>query len=134
MISASFATKHLLIDYRRAEAHYMKYLTDGDWAQNNMGWQWSAGCGCDAQPYFRVFNPFTQGKKADPTGDYVRRWVPELKAMPTKYIHAPWTAPASVLSEVGVVLGGHYPERLVDHPKARERFLSLAKLHLKGGA
>ncbi len=134
MIAASFLTKHLLIDYRRGEAHYMKYLADGDCAQNNMGWQWSAGCGCDAQPYFRVFNPFTQGKKADPSGDYVRRWVPELSAMPTKYIHAPWTAPDSVLSHARIVLGEHYPQRVVDHPEARERFLGLAKLHLKASA
>lgn len=133
MIAASFLTKHLLIDYRRGEAHYMKYLADGDWAQNNMGWQWSAGCGCDAQPYFRVFNPFTQGKKADPSGDYVRRWVPELSELPSKYIHAPWTAPASVLEGLGIVLGQDYPQRIVDHPEARERFLNLAKQHLKGG-
>ena len=78
MVSASFLCKHLLIDYRRGEAHYMKHLTDGDWAQNNAGWQWSAGCGCDAQPYFRIFNPESQATRFDPTAAYIRRWVPEF--------------------------------------------------------
>lgn len=130
MISASFLTKHLLIDYRRGEAHYLRYLTDGDWAQNNAGWQWSAGCGCDAQPYFRVFNPITQGKKMDPEGAYVRRWLPALAKLPTKYIHAPWTAPDAVLAQAGVQLGPDYPLPIVDHPTARVRFLDLAKEHL----
>ncbi len=106
MISASFLTKHLLIDYRRGEAHYMKFLTDGDAAQNNAGWQWSAGCGCDAQPYFRIFNPIAQAERFDPSGDYVRRWVPEL---------------------------GHasYPKPIVDHRVARERYLTVARRHLR---
>ena len=81
MISASFLTKHLLTDYTRGEAHYLEHLTDGDPAQNLAGWQWSAGCGCDAQPWFRIFNPVLQGRKFDPDGDYVRRWVPELRAL-----------------------------------------------------
>ena len=115
MISASFLTKHLMIDYRRGEAHYMKYLTDGDWAQNNAGWQWSAGCGCDAQPYFRVFNPVTQGMKFDPDGTYVRRWVPELEKLPAKYIHCPWEVPDAVLEDAGVYLGHNYPRPVVDH-------------------
>lgn len=132
MISASFLTKHLLIPYTRGEAHYMKYLTDGDWAQNNAGWQWSAGCGCDAQPYFRVFNPMTQGQKFDPTGAYVRRWVPELAALPTKHLHAPWEAPAAVLAEAGVTLGASYPTPIVDHKEARALFLDLAQGYLKG--
>ncbi len=133
MISASFLTKHLLIDYRRGEAHYMKYLTDGDWAQNNAGWQWSAGCGCDAQPYFRVFNPVTQGEKFDPQGDYVRRWVPELARMPARHIHRPWQAPEAVLRAAGVELGATYPRPVIEHRFARERFLALAARHLKGG-
>lgn len=133
MISASFLAKHLLIDFRRGEAHYLKYLTDGDWAQNDMGWQWSSGSGCDAQPYFRVFNPIAQGEKFDPNGDYVRRWVPELARMPAKYIHQPWTAPAEVLREAGVTIGKTYPEPVVDHTFARKRFLDLAARHLKGG-
>jgi deoxyribodipyrimidine photo-lyase len=131
MISASFLTKHLLIDYRRGEAHYMKYLTDGDRAQNNAGWQWSAGCGCDAQPYFRIFNPVTQGEKFDPEGDYVRRWVPELGLMPARYIHNPWEAPDALLRAAGVRLGRDYPRPVVDHRLARERFLALAAQHLR---
>ena len=126
MISASFLTKHLLVTYQRGEAHYMKYLTDGDWASNNMGWQWSAGCGCDAQPYFRVFNPVTQGEKFDPDGDYVRRWVPELADMPVRFIHKPWEAPSDMLRAAGVELGRNYPRPIVDHRMARERFLQLA--------
>ncbi len=129
MISASFLTKHLLIDYRRGEAHYMRYLTDGDWAQNNAGWQWSAGAGCDAQPYFRIFNPVTQGQKLDPSGDYVRRWVPELSVVPARHIHSPWQAPAAVLEAAGVQLGVNYPFPIVEHAAARARFLDSAKRH-----
>ena len=131
MISASFLCKHLLIDYRRGEAHYLKYLTDGDWAQNNAGWQWSAGCGCDAQPYFRIFNPVTQGKKFDPEGNYVRRWVPELQELPARYIHDPWEAPGDVLRAARVRLGESYPRPVVDHRFARERFLAVAAQHLE---
>jgi len=133
MVSASFLCKHLLIDYRRGEAHYMKHLTDGDWAQNNAGWQWSAGCGCDAQPYFRIFNPVTQGRKFDPEGDYVRRWVPELERMPARYIHCPWEAPDAVLRAARVRLEETYPRPVVDHRFARERFLAVAARHLKRG-
>lgn len=125
MISASFLTKHLLIDYRRGEGHYLKYLTDGDLANNNAGWQWSAGCGCDAQPYFRIFNPVTQGTKFDPDGTYVRRWVPELSALPARFIHRPWEAPAQLRRAL------QYPDPIVDHRDARERFLALATQHLQ---
>jgi deoxyribodipyrimidine photo-lyase len=130
MIAASFLTKHLLVDYKRGEAHYMKYLTDGDWAQNNAGWQWSAGCGADAQPHFRVFNPVLQGERWDPDGGYVRRWVPELGRVPAKYLHRPWEAPADVLRTAGVVLGRTYPRPVVDHAWARGRFLAVARDHL----
>ncbi|MBM4376529.1 MAG: deoxyribodipyrimidine photo-lyase [Deltaproteobacteria bacterium] len=130
MIAASFLTKHLLIDFRRGEAHYMAHLTDGDWAQNDAGWQWSAGCGCDAQPYFRIFNPVSQGETFDPEGDYVRRWVPELARVPAKFIHEPWGAPPEVLQAAGVRLGATYPRPVVDHKLARERFLTVAKAHL----
>jgi deoxyribodipyrimidine photo-lyase len=126
MIAASFLTRHLLIDYRRGEAHYMRYLTDGDWANNNGGWQWSAGCGADAQPYHRIFNPVTQGMRWDPSGGYVRRWVKELARLPDEYIHAPWTAPLSVRRDAGVELGRTYPRPIVDHRWARERFLQAA--------
>ena len=130
MIAASFLAKHLLLDYRLGEAHYMKYLTDGDWAQNNAGWQWSAGCGADAQPYFRVFNPILQGETWDPAGDYVRRFVPELARMPAKHIHRPAEAPDDVLRAAGVVLGRTYPRPIVEHAWARERFLAVARDHL----
>lgn len=127
MISASFLTKHLLVDYRRGEAHYLKFLTDGDWAQNNAGWQWSAGCGADAQPYFRVFNPVLQGEKFDPEGAYVRRYLPQLANLPARHVHAPFRAPADVLAAAGVRLGDNYPRPIVDHGAARARFLALAE-------
>jgi deoxyribodipyrimidine photo-lyase len=130
MVAASFLAKHLLIDFRRGEAHYFNLLTDGDWANNDAGWQWSAGCGCDAQPWFRIFNPVTQGEKFDPHGDYVRRWIPELAALPATHIHAPWTAPADVLAAANVRLGDNYPRPIVDHAIARERFLETARKHL----
>ena len=130
MISASFLTKHLLVHYRRGEAHYMKYLVDGDWANNNAGWQWSAGCGADGQPYFRVFNPVTQGESFDADGDYVRRYLPELAQLPAKFIHHPWDAPATVLAKAGVTLGTTYPHPIVDHVMARKRFLAIAESYL----
>jgi deoxyribodipyrimidine photo-lyase len=127
MIAASFLTKHLLIDWRRGYAHYLAWLTDGDWAQNSAGWQWTAGCGCDAQPWFRVFNPVAQGERFDPDGAYVRAWVPELARLPARFIHRPWEAPGEVLRAAGVVLGATYPRPIVDHATARARFLSAAK-------
>ena len=134
MIAASFLAKQLMIDFRRGEAHYLEYLVDGDWANNDMGWQWSAGCGCDAQPYFRVFNPTLQGERFDPDGTYVRRWVPELARMPAKYIHRPWEAPRPVLEAAGVTLGKTYPRPRVDHASARDRFLRVAEGHLRSGS
>jgi deoxyribodipyrimidine photo-lyase len=131
MIAASFLTKHLVVDYRRGEEHYQKFLTDGDWAQNNFNWQWCAGSGCDAQPWFRIFNPTAQGKKFDPNGDYVRRWVPELRGMPAEHVHEPWSAPESVLRAAGVTIGRTYPRPIVDHAFARERFLAVARGHLR---
>lgn len=131
MIAASFLTRQLAANPRQGEAHYFRYLVDGDRAQNNFNWQWSAGCGCDAQPYFRVFNPVSQGERFDPAGDYVRRWVPELAAMPARHIHAPWLAPADVLRAAGVRLGQSYPRPIVEHRAAREAFLALARGHLK---
>ena len=134
MIAASFLTKHLMISYRCGEAHYLAHLTDGDWAQNNAGWQWAAGCGCDAQPYFRVFNPMLQGKRFDPDGSYVRKYVPELAGLQSRDIHAPWLAPADRLAAGGVTLGQDYPHPIVDHAEARQRFLSTAKAHVKAWA
>jgi len=130
MITASFLTKHLLVDYRRGEAHFLEWLTDGDWAQNNAGWQWSAGCGMDAQPYFRVFNPVTQGEKFDPDGTYVKRWVPELARLPRKFVHAPFLAPKSVLDAAGLRLGETYPEPIIEHSLSRKRFLATAETYL----
>lgn len=131
MLSASFLTKHLLIPYADGEAHYLRYLVDGDWAQNNLGWQWSAGTGCDAQPYFRVFHPVTQGRRYDPEGHYVRTWLPELAELPPYYLHAPWEAPEAVLGKAGVVLGRTYPRPVVDHRQAREEYLRAARRHLR---
>ncbi len=131
MIAASFLAKQLMIDFRRGEAHYLEHLVDGDWANNDMGWQWSAGCGCDAQPYFRIFNPTLQGERFDPEGNYVRRWVPELARMPAKYIHRPWEAPFAVLDAASIKLGRTYPTPCVSHAAARDRFLHVAKAHLR---
>ena len=133
MIAASFLAKDLMIDFRRGEAHYMKFLVDGDWANNDLGWQWSAGCGCDAQPYFRIFNPTVQGERFDPDGAYVRRWVPELARMPADIIHRPWEAPRETLKAAAVVLGESYPGRFVDHGFARDRFLRVAGEHIGAG-
>jgi deoxyribodipyrimidine photo-lyase len=129
MIAASFLAKHLLIDFRRGERHYFELLADGDWANNDMGWQWSAGCGCDAQPWFRIFNPQAQGEKFDPDGEYVRRWIPELARVPARYIHAPHTAPAQVLAEAGIGKLD-YPAPVVEHAFARRRFIEIARKHL----
>src|SRR5262249_32599844 len=131
MVSASLLAKHLLVDFRLGEAHYLALLVDGDDAQNDLGWQWAAGTGADAQPWFRVFNPVLQGQKFDPAGRYVRRRVPELAALPPRYIHAPWRAPAAVLAEAGVKLGRTYPEPIIDHAKARARYLGVVKRHLR---
>lgn len=130
MIAASFLAKHLLVDFRRGEDHYLRFLTDGDWASNDLGWQWATGCGVDAQPWFRVFNPVLQGQKFDAEGAYVRRWVPELASLPNRWIHRPWEAATAELARAGVVLGETYPRPIVDHAFARQRFLSTAKRHL----
>ncbi len=118
MIVASFLTKDLLIDWREGERHFMRWLIDGDPAANNGGWQWSAGTGTDAQPYFRIFNPVSQGENYDPDGRYVRRWVPELAAVPDKFIHQPWVLPEPP---------NDYPPPMVDHSAARERTLTAFK-------
>ncbi|MBX3259308.1 MAG: deoxyribodipyrimidine photo-lyase [Labilithrix sp.] len=130
MISASFLAKHLLVDFRRGEEHFMRFLTDGDWASNDLGWQWSTGCGVDAQPWFRVFNPVLQGEKFDARGDYVRRWLPELASLGDRWIHQPWEAPEAELARAGVALGETYARPIVDHAFARQRFLAAVKGHL----
>ena len=124
MIAASFLTKDLLIDWRRGERYFMQHLLDGDPAANNGGWQWTAGTGTDAAPYFRVFNPVLQGRKFDPYGAYVRRWVPELAAVPEAYVHSPWEMPADVQKQAGCRIGKDYPTPIVDHHEARQRVLA----------
>ena len=123
MVAASFLVKHLLIRWQDGARWFWDTLVDSDLANNTMGWQWTAGCGADAAPYFRIFNPVTQGEKFDPEGTYVIRWIPELRALPRQWIHKPWMAPETVLRNAGVVLGQYYPRPLVDHAAARERAL-----------
>jgi deoxyribodipyrimidine photo-lyase len=124
MIAASFLVKDLLIDWRWGERFFMLHLVDGDPAANNGGWQWVAGVGTDAAPFFRVFNPVLQGAKYDPHGDYVRRWIPELARVPARYIHQPWQTPAAAQREAGCVVGRDYPAPIVDHRWARDRALA----------
>jgi deoxyribodipyrimidine photo-lyase len=100
---------------------------DADLANNSMGWQWAAGCGADAQPFFRIFNPVSQGEKFDPDGEYVKRWVPELEHWPTRLVHAPWTAQGSVLRHLQEQGRGNYPPPVVDHAMARDRALDALK-------
>nr|AID69664.1 deoxyribodipyrimidine photo-lyase [uncultured organism] len=127
MIVASFLVKHLLIDWRIGEAWFWDTLVDADPASNAASWQWVAGSGADAAPYFRVFNPILQGEKFDGQGTYVRRWVPELASLPQKVLHRPWEAPGDVLGQAGVVLGKSYPPPIVDHATARQRALDAYK-------
>jgi len=124
MIVASFLCKNLMISWQHGAAWFWDTLVDADLGSNTLGWQWTAGCGADAAPYFRIFNPITQGQKFDPDGSYVRRWVPELARLDAKAIHAPWDAPPMELHAAGVVLGETYPERIVEHPASRERALA----------
>ncbi len=125
MIVASFLTKDLLIDWRWGERHFMTHLVDGDLAANNGGWQWAASTGTDAQPYFRIFNPTTQGKKFDPTGAYIRRYVPELRAVPDRWLHEPACMPPDAQRAFRCVLGNDYPAPLVDHARQRAKALAL---------
>ncbi|RDD60867.1 cryptochrome/photolyase family protein [Ferruginivarius sediminum] len=123
MIAASFLVKDLLIPWQKGERWFWDTLVDADLANNAASWQWVAGCGADAAPYFRIFNPLTQGRKFDPNGDYVRRWIPELARLPDAHIHAPWAAPQQTLDAAGVRLGETYPVPIVDHQAARKRAL-----------
>ncbi|KIL50103.1 deoxyribodipyrimidine photo-lyase [Jeotgalibacillus alimentarius] len=123
MITGSFLTKDLLIHWREGADWFDDTLVDADVANNVMGWQWVAGSGADASPFFRIFNPTTQSSKFDPNGEYIRQWIPELKHMPTKHIHDPSSAPDDVLEEAGVQIGRDYPEPIVDHKAARQRAL-----------
>lgn len=123
MITASFLVKDLQINWQEGEKWFMEQLIDGDSACNNGGWQWCAGTGTDAAPYFRIFNPILQGKKFDPTGNYIHRWLPELVSVPNDFIHTPWEMPLDLQSMVGFHVGKDYPVPIVDHAKARERSL-----------
>jgi deoxyribodipyrimidine photo-lyase len=124
MIVASFLVKDLLVDWRWGERFFMQHLVDGDPAANNGGWQWTAGTGTDAAPYFRIFNPILQGKKHDPDGTFVRHWLPELARVPDRLLHAPWEMPEEVQREAGCIIGQDYPAPDVDHAWARERTLA----------
>ena len=126
MISASFLVKNLLVDWRWGAEYFMQQLRDGDLAANTGGWQWAAGTGGpSAQPYFRILNPITQSARHDPTGAYIRRYLPELARVPDRYIHAPWTLPRTVQTEIGCLIGEQYPAPLVDHALARDRALAV---------
>lgn len=124
MIVASFLVKHLLQDWKQGARWFWDTLVDADLASNTLGWQWSGGCGADAAPYFRVFNPIIQGKKFDPDGSYVKSFLPELAKLPVKYIHTPWEASTAALKVAGITLDVDYPNPIVDHPRGRARALS----------
>ncbi len=124
MIAASFLIKDLLIPWQRGEAWFWDTLVDADLANNAAGWQWVAGSGADASPYFRIFNPVTQGEKFDPRGGYIRQWLPELAALPDDVVHKPWEASEDVLNKAKVALGETYPKPIVDHKAARARALA----------
>ncbi|OBT09480.1 deoxyribodipyrimidine photo-lyase [Vibrio sp. UCD-FRSSP16_10] len=119
MVVASFLSKDLLIDWRKGEAYFMSKLVDGDFAANNGGWQWSASVGCDAQPYFRIFNPISQGQRFDPDGEFVKRWLPQLKSVPSKFIHSPWLWDDFQSLD--------YPQPIVDHKQQRLKALQMYK-------
>jgi deoxyribodipyrimidine photo-lyase len=120
MIVASFLVKDLLLPWQDGAKWFWDTLVDADLANNTLGWQWSAGCGADAAPFFRIFNPVSQGEKFDAAGDYVRKWVPEIAKLGDEWIHQPWKAPEDVLLKAGIRLGSDYPEPIVIHAIARE--------------
>ena len=117
MVTAMFLTKHLLIDWREGEAYFMEQLVDGDFAANNGGWQWSASTGTDATPYFRLFNPTTQGSRFDPQGLFTKQWIPELADVPVKHLFEPHKTPLNLA----------YPRPIVDHKRARDRVITVFK-------
>ena len=123
MVVASFLCKDLGLDWRRGEAYFATHLNDFEFSSNNGGWQWASSSGCDAQPYFRIFNPVTQSERFDPEGKFIRRYLPQLAKLSNKAIHAPWDAGPLELAAAGVELGANYPAPIVDHAEARERTL-----------
>ena len=124
MVTASFLTKHLLLPWQMGEKWFWNTLLDADPASNTSGWQWVSGSGADAAPYFRIFNPIIQGQKFDPEGEYVKKFIPELKDLPSKFIHEPWKADSALLKKSDIKLGETYPLPIVDHKYARERALN----------
>lgn len=132
MITASFLVKHMLVAWQDGEAWFSDTLVDADLATNAASWQWIGGCGTDSQPFFRIFNPVTQGKTHDPDGRYVRQYVPELKNLPDRWLHCPWQAPDSVLEKAGIVLGRDYPMPILDLDEGRDRALEAYRKHVRG--
>jgi deoxyribodipyrimidine photo-lyase len=130
MIVASFLTKDLLVSWHYGAKWFWDTLVDADLPNNTLGWQWASGCGADAAPYFRIFNPVLQGEKFDPKGEYVREWIPELAKLPDKWIHQPWNAPPLILQSAKIALGEEYPHPLIEHGIARKRALE-ALSHVK---
>ena len=134
LVTASFLTRHLLLDWRIGEQHFLRHLVDGDVANNRGGWQWVAGVGPDAQPWFRIMSPVRQGQRFDPEGTWVRRWVPELAHVPARYLHAPWEMPEDVARDVGLRLGMTYPRPIVDLAEGRERALAAFRSALRASS
>jgi deoxyribodipyrimidine photo-lyase len=132
MVTGSFLVKNLLLHWQHGEAWFRDCLVDADLAANSASWQWVAGCGADAAPYFRIFNPVLQGRRFDPDGAYMRRFVPELAGLPDRWLFAPWEAPAAVLQAAGVTLGENYPRPVVDLATSRQRALA-AYAESRGG-
>jgi deoxyribodipyrimidine photo-lyase len=124
MITGSFLVKNLLIHWHHGKEWFWNCLVDADLASNSASWQWVAGCGADAAPYFRIFNPITQGQKFDPSGEYTRKFVPELRNLPDKYLFTPWEAPSELLDNSGIKLGKDYPYPIVDLKSSRELALN----------
>ena len=128
MVVASFLVKDLRISWLEGARWFWETLVDADLAANTLGWQWAAGCGADAAPYFRIFNPTSQGNRFDPNGDYVRTWVPELSTLSAKDIHEPVEVDRQRLLNAGITLGREYPQPIVDHAQARQRALAALKV------
>ena len=127
MVVGSFLVKNLLLDWRHGERWFWDCLVDADLASNSASWQWVAGCGADAAPYFRIFNPITQGEKFDPDGQYIKEFIPELKDLPNKYLYSPWEAPKEILDNANITLGKDYPFPIVNLKASREKALDAFK-------
>lgn len=132
MVVASLLVKNGMVPWQEGEKYFWDTLVDADLASNSASWQWVAGCGADAAPYFRIFNPVTQSQKFDARGDYIRRWLPELSKLPDKWIHAPWTAPQAILEQAGVKLDHDYPSPVIDLAESRRQALDIYQLFKAG--